>query len=127
MASQEQKARDSETLGEALLEKPPAPAAFDEAATRQRVSDWAAANRRPPGEPLLEFELLNSHAITPDEAVPQAELTRRQQVAHYSYSFRLLFNEKEVCRSNSKCVRRADIRTSNSSLTTVQCRCNAQM
>lgn len=66
------------------------------------MADWAAANRRPPGEPLLAFELLNSHAITPDEAVPAAELTRRQQVAHYSYSFRVLFNDKEVCRSNAK-------------------------
>ncbi|XP_067302881.1 coiled-coil and C2 domain-containing protein 2A isoform X3 [Pseudorasbora parva] len=90
-----------EELGEEP-EKPDPPEKPDMGTLEEQVREKAARIRRKPGEPVLIPELTISGPVTPNEQCPRAEFARREDVAKRSLFIKVLYNDKEVSRTDSR-------------------------
>uniref|UniRef100_A0A4W4DTT0 C2 domain-containing protein n=1 Tax=Electrophorus electricus TaxID=8005 RepID=A0A4W4DTT0_ELEEL len=90
-----------EELGEEPV-KPEAPEKPDLAGLEQQVRKKAAKIRRRPGEPVLLPELTTAGPVTPNEQCPRGELARREDVTKRSLYIKVLYNDKEVSRTDSR-------------------------
>uniref|UniRef100_A0A8C1HKI2 Coiled-coil and C2 domain containing 2A n=1 Tax=Cyprinus carpio carpio TaxID=630221 RepID=A0A8C1HKI2_CYPCA len=90
-----------EELGEEP-EKPEPPEKPDTGDLEEQVREKAARIRRKPGEPVLIPELTVSGPITPNEQCPRAEFARREDVAKRALFIKVLYNDKEVSRTDSR-------------------------
>uniref|UniRef100_W5JZZ7 Coiled-coil and C2 domain containing 2A n=1 Tax=Astyanax mexicanus TaxID=7994 RepID=W5JZZ7_ASTMX len=97
---EEEDEHSEEELGEEPV-KPEAPEKPDIAGLEQQVREKAAKIRRKPGEPVLVPELTASNPITPNEACP-GEISRREDVSKRSLFVKVLYNDKEVSRTDSR-------------------------
>ncbi|XP_045854038.1 coiled-coil and C2 domain-containing protein 2A isoform X2 [Meles meles] len=82
--------------------KPVPPEPTDQALVEQQVRERAARSRRRPGEPTLVPELSLAGSITPNEQCPRVEVLRREDVKRRSIYIKVIFNDKEVSRTNSR-------------------------
>ncbi|XP_034861163.1 coiled-coil and C2 domain-containing protein 2A isoform X2 [Mirounga leonina] len=82
--------------------KPVPPEATDWALVEQQVRERAARSRRRPGEPTLVPELSLAGSVTPNEQCPRAEALRREDVKRRSIYLKVIFNDKEVSRTDSR-------------------------
>ncbi|XP_015259772.1 PREDICTED: coiled-coil and C2 domain-containing protein 2A [Cyprinodon variegatus] len=82
--------------------KPEAPERPDIESTEQWVREKASRIRRKPGEPILIPELSASGSITASELCPRAEIARREDVSKRSLFIKILYNDKEVSRTDSR-------------------------
>ncbi|KAI3369014.1 hypothetical protein L3Q82_025986 [Scortum barcoo] len=80
--------------------EPPEKPEFD--SIEQRVREKASRIRRKPGEAILIPELSASGNITASELCPRAEIARREDVARRSLFIKILYNDKEVSRTDSR-------------------------
>ncbi|KAJ8397457.1 hypothetical protein AAFF_G00437330 [Aldrovandia affinis] len=90
---------------EELGEEPPKPAPperKDLSALEQQIREKASRSRRKPGEPVLVPELTASGSATPNQQCPRGEFTRREDVARRSLFAKVLYNDKEVSRTDSR-------------------------
>ncbi|KAM6963078.1 coiled-coil and C2 domain-containing protein 2A [Aplochiton taeniatus] len=92
---------EGETAGEGP-EKPEAPKEPDLDATEQQVREKASRIRRKPGESILVPELTASGNITSNEQCPRAEYARREDVTKHSLFIKVLYNDKEVSRTDGR-------------------------
>ncbi|XP_032189770.1 coiled-coil and C2 domain-containing protein 2A isoform X1 [Mustela erminea] len=82
--------------------KPVPPEPTDQALVEQQVRERAARSRRRPGEPTLVPELSLAGSITPNEQCPRVEVLRREDVKRRSLYIKVIFNDKEVSRTDSR-------------------------
>ncbi|XP_039985612.1 coiled-coil and C2 domain-containing protein 2A isoform X2 [Xiphias gladius] len=82
--------------------KPEPPNKPDFDSIEQRVREKAFRIRRKPGESILIPELSASGNITASELCPRAEIARREDVARRSLFIKILYNDKEVSRTDSR-------------------------
>ncbi|XP_074177634.1 coiled-coil and C2 domain-containing protein 2A isoform X2 [Rhinolophus sinicus] len=82
--------------------KPVPPEPTDRTAVEQQVRERAAQGRKKPGEPTLVPELSLAGSVTPNDQCPRAEVLRREDVKRRSVYVKVIFNEKEVSRTNSR-------------------------
>ncbi|KAI5775607.1 CC2D2A [Gulo gulo luscus] len=82
--------------------KPVPPEPTDRALVEQQVRERAARSRRRPGEPTLVPELSLAGSITPNEQCPRVEVLRREDVKRRSIYIKVIFNDKEVSRTDSR-------------------------
>ncbi|XP_026201331.1 coiled-coil and C2 domain-containing protein 2A isoform X2 [Anabas testudineus] len=82
--------------------KPEPPEKPDFDSIEQRVREKAIRIRRKPGESFLIPELSASGNITASELCPRAEIARREDVARRSLFVKILYNGKEVSRTDSR-------------------------
>ncbi|XP_041861355.1 coiled-coil and C2 domain-containing protein 2A [Melanotaenia boesemani] len=68
----------------------------------QQVREKASRIRRKPGEAILIPELSASGSITASEFCPRTEVARRQDVSKRSLFIKILYNDKEVSRTDSR-------------------------
>ncbi|XP_012579493.1 PREDICTED: coiled-coil and C2 domain-containing protein 2A [Condylura cristata] len=98
--------RGDEEPGETSPEEGPAkpvpPERADQAVMEQQVRERAAQNRRRPGEPTLVPELSLAGSVTPNDQCPRVEVSRREDVRRRSVHVKVLFNNKEVSRTDSR-------------------------
>ncbi|XP_051515693.1 coiled-coil and C2 domain-containing protein 2A-like isoform X2 [Myxocyprinus asiaticus] len=90
-----------EELGEEP-EKPNPPEKPDMTVLEEQVREKAARIRRKPGEPFLTPELTVSGPVTPSEQCPRGEFARREDVAKHALFIKVLYNDKEVSRTDSR-------------------------
>ncbi|XP_062871722.1 coiled-coil and C2 domain-containing protein 2A [Trichomycterus rosablanca] len=97
---------DEEECSEEELEaepvKPEPPEKPDLASLEQQVREKAARIRRKPGDSVLIPELTVSGPVTPNEQCPRGELARREDVAKRLLFIKVLYNDKEVSRTDSR-------------------------
>ncbi|XP_052775366.1 coiled-coil and C2 domain-containing protein 2A-like isoform X2 [Mya arenaria] len=98
----EQQRKDEELLTEGDLPQPEPPEMFDERLARENVERKARENRRKPGEPRLHLEFSNTATITPTNNCKPEEQRRRSDVSRCMIFVKVLFNNKEVSRTNLK-------------------------
>ncbi|XP_076840623.1 coiled-coil and C2 domain-containing protein 2A isoform X3 [Brachyhypopomus gauderio] len=98
---EEEDEASEEELGEEPV-KPEPPEKPDLAGLEQQVREKAAKIRRRPGEPVLFPELTVSGSVTPNEQCPRGELARREDVAKRSLYIKILYNNKEVSRTDTR-------------------------
>ncbi|XP_037386147.1 coiled-coil and C2 domain-containing protein 2A isoform X2 [Talpa occidentalis] len=95
-----------EELGESPPEEEPAkpvpPEPADQALVEQQVRERVAQSRRRPGEPTLVPELSLAGSVTPNDQCPRVEVSRREDVKRRSVHLKVLFNNKEVSRTDSR-------------------------
>ncbi|XP_055963271.1 coiled-coil and C2 domain-containing protein 2A [Sorex fumeus] len=82
--------------------KPVPPEPVDRTAVEQQARERAAQTRRRPGEPLLVPELSLAGSVTPNDQCPRVEVARREDVKRRSVYLKVLFNNKEVSRTDSQ-------------------------
>ncbi|XP_041607271.1 coiled-coil and C2 domain-containing protein 2A isoform X2 [Vulpes lagopus] len=82
--------------------KPVPPEPTDRALIEQQVRERAARSRRRPGEPTLVPELSLAGSVTPNEQCPRVEVLRREDVKKRSVYLKVIFNDKEVSRTDSR-------------------------
>ncbi|KAM7410419.1 hypothetical protein PAMA_001723 [Pampus argenteus] len=82
--------------------KPEPPEKPDFESIEQRVREKASKIRRRPGESILIPELSASGNITASELCPRAEIARREDVTRRSLFIKILYNDKEVSRTDSR-------------------------
>ncbi|KAM9849276.1 coiled-coil and C2 domain-containing protein 2A [Aulostomus maculatus] len=82
--------------------KPEPPEKPDISLIEQQVREKASRIRRKPGEPILIPELSASGNISASELCPRGEIARREDVARHSLFIKILYNNKEVSRTNSR-------------------------
>ncbi|XP_070118751.1 coiled-coil and C2 domain-containing protein 2A isoform X3 [Equus caballus] len=82
--------------------KPVPPEPTNQAVIEQEVRERAAQSRRRPGEPMLVPELSLAGSVTPNDQCPRVEVLRREDVKRRSVYLKVLFNDKEVSRTNSR-------------------------
>ncbi|XP_053178319.1 coiled-coil and C2 domain-containing protein 2A [Scomber japonicus] len=82
--------------------KPEPPEKPDFDSVEQQVREKASRIRRKPGEPILIPELSASGNITASELCPRAEVARREDVTRRSLFIKILYNDKEVSRTDSR-------------------------
>ncbi|KAK2824932.1 hypothetical protein Q7C36_018859 [Tachysurus vachellii] len=82
--------------------KPEPPEKPDTASAEQQVREKAAKIRRKPGESVLVPELTVSGPVTNNEQCARGELARREDVAKRSLFIKVLYNGKEVSRTDSR-------------------------
>uniref|UniRef100_A0A3P9CZ90 Coiled-coil and C2 domain containing 2A n=1 Tax=Maylandia zebra TaxID=106582 RepID=A0A3P9CZ90_9CICH len=82
--------------------KPEPPERPDLGSIEQWVREKALRIRRKPGEAILIPELSASANITASELCPRAEKARREDVARRSLFTKILYNDKEVSRTDSR-------------------------
>ncbi|KAK3518815.1 hypothetical protein QTP70_014874 [Hemibagrus guttatus] len=97
----EEDEHSDEELGEERV-KPEPPQKPDTASLEQQVREKAAKIRRKPGESILVPELTVSCPVTPNEQCPRGEFARREDVAKRSLFIKVLYNGKEVSRTDSR-------------------------
>ncbi|KAF7652982.1 hypothetical protein LDENG_00089110 [Lucifuga dentata] len=97
---------DDEEVSEADVEeeppKPEPPQKPDLEAVEQQVREKASRIRRKPGESVLMPKLSASGNITTSDLCPRAEIARREDVARRSLFIKILYNDKEVSRTDSR-------------------------
>uniref|UniRef100_A0A8D0ASE1 Coiled-coil and C2 domain containing 2A n=1 Tax=Sander lucioperca TaxID=283035 RepID=A0A8D0ASE1_SANLU len=89
-----------ETEEEDEDQDPPEKPDFD--SIEQRVREKASRIRRKPGESILIPELSASGNITASELCPRPETARREDVTRRSLFVKILYNDKEVSRTDSR-------------------------
>uniref|UniRef100_A0A673T361 Coiled-coil and C2 domain containing 2A n=1 Tax=Suricata suricatta TaxID=37032 RepID=A0A673T361_SURSU len=82
--------------------KPVPPEPTYRALLEQQVRERAARSRRRPGEPTLVPELSLAGSVTPNEQCPRVEVLRREDVKRRSIYLKVIFNDKEVSRTDSR-------------------------
>ncbi|XP_071395156.1 coiled-coil and C2 domain-containing protein 2A [Centroberyx affinis] len=82
--------------------KPEPPEKPDFDAIEERVREKVHRIRRKPGESVLVPELSASGNITTNEQCPRAEFARREDIARRSLFIKVLYNDKEVSRTDSR-------------------------
>ncbi|XP_047653935.1 coiled-coil and C2 domain-containing protein 2A isoform X1 [Phacochoerus africanus] len=82
--------------------KPIPPEPMDQAVLEQQVRERAAQSRRRPGEPTLVPELSLAGSVTPNDQCPRVEVLRREDVRRRSVHLKVIFNNKEVSRTDSR-------------------------
>nr|XP_046156563.1 coiled-coil and C2 domain-containing protein 2A isoform X4 [Oncorhynchus gorbuscha] len=82
--------------------KPDPPEEPDMEGVEEQVREKASRIRRKPGEPILMPELTASGPITPNEQCPRGEFARREDVAKRSLFTKVLYNNKEVSRTDNR-------------------------
>lgn len=96
-------ADDEALLAEPESKKPEPPQSFDEESTRSSLEKHALECRRPPGEPKLHLEWINSSGNgNNSETHDNRELNRRNALSKTKIFAKIFFNGKEVCTSSSK-------------------------
>lgn len=105
----DENASESEGPAEEGPPKPEPPEKPDFDSLEQIVREKASRIRRKPGEPILIPELSASGNITATEQCPRAEMARREDVGRHSLFIQILYNSKEVSRTNS-CSLNSDFR-----------------
>ncbi|XP_043080753.1 coiled-coil and C2 domain-containing protein 2A isoform X3 [Puntigrus tetrazona] len=98
---EEEDEESEEELGEEP-EKPEPPEKPDMGNLEEQVQEKAARIRRKPGEPVLIPELTVSGPVTPNEQCPRAEFARREDVSKRALFIKVLYNDKEVSRTDSR-------------------------
>ncbi|XP_060793645.1 coiled-coil and C2 domain-containing protein 2A isoform X1 [Neoarius graeffei] len=98
---EEEDEHSEEEPGETRV-KPEPPEKPDTASLEQQVREKAAKIRRKPGESVLVPELTVSFPVTPNEQCPRGEFARREDVAKRSLFIKVLYNGKEVSRTDSR-------------------------
>ncbi|KAJ8278292.1 hypothetical protein GJAV_G00086040 [Gymnothorax javanicus] len=98
---EEEEEAEEEELG-AEPQKPALPERQDPEALEQQVREKASRIRRRPGEAVLQPELSASSSTTPNQLCPRGELARREDVGRRSLFARVLYNDKEVSRTDSR-------------------------
>ncbi|KAK7131843.1 hypothetical protein R3I93_018415 [Phoxinus phoxinus] len=98
---EEEDEESEEELGEEP-EKPDPPEKPDSGSLEEQVREKAARIRRKPGEPVLIPELTVSGPVTPNEQCPRAEFARREDVSKRALFIKVLYNDKEVSRTDSR-------------------------
>ncbi|XP_047443097.1 coiled-coil and C2 domain-containing protein 2A isoform X3 [Mugil cephalus] len=99
---EDQEASESEAAAEEGPSKPEPPERPDFDSIEQWVREKAFRIRRKPGEAILIPELSASGNITATELCPRAEVARREDVARRSLFVKILYNDKEVSRTDSR-------------------------
>ncbi|XP_035874755.1 coiled-coil and C2 domain-containing protein 2A isoform X3 [Phyllostomus discolor] len=79
--------------------KPVPPEPPSGAVLEQQVRERAARSRRRPGEPTLVPELTLAGSVTPNDQCPRVEVLRREDVKRRSVYLKVIFNGKEVSRT----------------------------
>ncbi|XP_045429978.1 coiled-coil and C2 domain-containing protein 2A isoform X6 [Pipistrellus kuhlii] len=82
--------------------KPIPPEPIQQAVLEQEVRERAARSRRRPGEPMLVPELSLAGNVTPNDQCPRAEVLRREDVKRRSVYLKVIFNDKEVSRTEGR-------------------------
>ncbi|KAL4635419.1 coiled-coil and C2 domain-containing protein 2A isoform X1 [Arapaima gigas] len=82
--------------------KPEPPERQDASLLEQQVREKAARIRRKPGEPILTPEVTVTGSVTPNEQCPRGEFARREDVARRSLFVKVLYNDKEVSRTDPR-------------------------
>ncbi|XP_054564055.1 coiled-coil and C2 domain-containing protein 2A [Eptesicus fuscus] len=82
--------------------KPIPPEPTRQAVLEQQVRERAARSRRRPGEPMLVPELSLAGNVTPNDQCPRAEVLRREDVKRRSVYLKVIFNDKEVSRTEGR-------------------------
>ena len=72
---------------------------FDEDRARRRIEARMHAYKRRPGDPVFVPELQEASLVTPLHECPKIEQKRRKDMGNYSCYLRVLFNDKEVCKT----------------------------
>uniref|UniRef100_A0A3Q2QNJ9 Coiled-coil and C2 domain containing 2A n=1 Tax=Fundulus heteroclitus TaxID=8078 RepID=A0A3Q2QNJ9_FUNHE len=98
---QDQDESESEGPFEEGPAKPQPPERPDVDSMEQWVREKASRIRRKPGEAILIPELSASGSITASELCP-AEIARREDVSRRSLFIKILYNDKEVSRTDSR-------------------------
>uniref|UniRef100_A0A8D3D0Z3 Coiled-coil and C2 domain containing 2A n=1 Tax=Scophthalmus maximus TaxID=52904 RepID=A0A8D3D0Z3_SCOMX len=98
----DQELSESEGFVEEDLPKPEAPNMPDFDSIEQRVREKASRICRKPGEPVLIPELCASGNTTASELCPRAEIARREDVTRRHLFVKILYNDKEVSRTESR-------------------------
>ncbi|XP_076582587.1 coiled-coil and C2 domain-containing protein 2A isoform X3 [Chaetodon auriga] len=99
---EDQEGSEPEGLDEEGPPKPEPPEKPEFDSIEQRVREKASRIRRKPGEAILIPELSASGNITASELCPRAEIARREDVARRSLFTKILYNDKEVSRTDSR-------------------------
>ncbi|XP_045906141.1 coiled-coil and C2 domain-containing protein 2A isoform X1 [Micropterus dolomieu] len=99
---EDQEVSESEGAVEEGPSKPEPPERPDFDYIEQQVREKASRIRRKPGESILIPELSASGNITASELCPRAEIARREDVARRSLFTKILYNDKEVSRTDSR-------------------------
>uniref|UniRef100_A0A3B3VB92 Coiled-coil and C2 domain containing 2A n=1 Tax=Poecilia latipinna TaxID=48699 RepID=A0A3B3VB92_9TELE len=82
--------------------KPEVPERPDIGSLEQWVREKASRIRRKPGEAILVPELCTSGGVTASDLCPRAEIARREDVSRRSLFIKILYNYKEVSRTDSR-------------------------
>ncbi|XP_030584227.1 coiled-coil and C2 domain-containing protein 2A isoform X2 [Archocentrus centrarchus] len=98
----EQDVSESEGPAEESPPKPEPPERPDLGSIEQWVREKASRIRRKPGESILIPVLSASGSVTASEQCPRAETARREDVARRSLFIKILYNGKEVSRTDSR-------------------------
>ncbi|KAL7396300.1 hypothetical protein ABVT39_003795 [Epinephelus coioides] len=99
---EDQEVSESEGPIEEGPPKPEPPEKPDFDSIEQRVREKASRIRRKPGESILIPELSASGNITASELCPRPEIARREDVKKRSHFIKILYNGKEVSRTDSR-------------------------
>uniref|UniRef100_A0A8C4EJ13 Coiled-coil and C2 domain containing 2A n=1 Tax=Dicentrarchus labrax TaxID=13489 RepID=A0A8C4EJ13_DICLA len=99
---EDQEGSESEGPVEEGPPKPEPPEKPDFDSIEQQVREKASRIRRKPGEAILIPELSASGNITASELCPRAEIARREDVSRRSLFIKILYNDKEVSRTDSR-------------------------
>ncbi|XP_028300852.1 coiled-coil and C2 domain-containing protein 2A isoform X2 [Gouania willdenowi] len=106
---EEQEMSESESPTEEGPSKPEAPERPDFRSTEEWVREKASRIRRKPGEAILIPDLTASGNITATALCPRTEVARREDVSKRSLFIKILYNDKEVSRTDSRALN-ADFR-----------------
>ncbi|XP_061593922.1 coiled-coil and C2 domain-containing protein 2A [Cololabis saira] len=99
---EEQEGSESDAPDEEGPPKPEPPERPEYDLIEQQVREKASRIRRKPGEAILVPELSASGNITASELCPRAEIARREDVSRRSLFIKILYNDKEVSRTDSR-------------------------
>ncbi|XP_007550804.1 coiled-coil and C2 domain-containing protein 2A isoform X1 [Poecilia formosa] len=99
---EEQDQTESEDPFEEAPVKPEVPERPDIGSLEQWVREKASRIRRKPGEAILVPELCTSGGVTASDLCPRAEIARREDVSRRSLFIKILYNYKEVSRTDSR-------------------------
>ncbi|XP_031724303.1 coiled-coil and C2 domain-containing protein 2A isoform X1 [Anarrhichthys ocellatus] len=99
---EEQEASESEGPAEEGPQKPEPPEKPEFDSVEQRVREKAFRIRRQPGESILIPDLSASGNITATELCPRPEIARREDVSRRSLFIKILYNNKEVSRTDGR-------------------------
>ncbi|XP_068449249.1 coiled-coil and C2 domain-containing protein 2A-like isoform X1 [Clinocottus analis] len=99
---EEQEASQSEGPAEEGPPKPEPPERPGFDSLERRVREKASRIRRKPGESILVPELSASGTVTATELCPRPEIARREDVLRRSLFVKILYNNKEVSRTDSR-------------------------
>ncbi|KAM9384360.1 coiled-coil and C2 domain-containing protein 2A isoform 2-T2 [Pholidichthys leucotaenia] len=99
---EDQEVSESEGPIEEGPQKPEPPERPDFDSIERWVREKASRIRRKPGEAILIPQLTVSGNVTASELCPRAETARREDVSRRSLFIKILYNDKEVSRTDSR-------------------------